>query len=137
MPFCRQSRRLSHGTPVLGLRSRHGLALNMRFVDWLASFTSGKEHACQLPAQRWRYDYFATLGAKRRAWADMILDYLFALQNDPTTPVSIIILSGDIHTSGYANIYSSDPAHVKRSSIPHITSSSVAYVPFNWLMEAI
>ena len=67
----------------------------------------------------------------------MILDYLFALQNDPTTPVSIIILSGDIHTSGYANIYSSDPAHVKRSSIPHITSSSVAYVPFNWLMEAI
>jgi hypothetical protein len=71
------------------------------------------------------------------AQADMMLDYLFGLQNDRNNPVSVVILSGDIHTSGYANIYSSDPAHIERSSIPHITSSSVAYTPFNWLVEAI
>jgi hypothetical protein len=69
--------------------------------------------------------------------ADRLLDLLFSLQNDPEHQVGVIILSGDVHTSGYANIYSSDQAHAGRSSIPHITSSSVAYTPFNWLLEAI
>lgn len=69
--------------------------------------------------------------------ADQLLDFLFALQNDPNEPVGVVVLSGDIHTPGYATIYSSDPAHVGRSSIPHITSSPVSYTPFNWLLEAI
>jgi hypothetical protein len=66
-----------------------------------------------------------------------MLDYLFGLQNDSDNPLSIIVLSGDIHTSGYPSSYSNDPKHERKSSIPHITSSSVAYVPFNWLMEAV
>jgi hypothetical protein len=71
------------------------------------------------------------------AQADRLLDYLFSLQNNPDHDLGVIILSGDVHTSGYANIYSSDQAHAGRSSIPHITSSSVGYTPFNWLLEAI
>jgi hypothetical protein len=69
--------------------------------------------------------------------ADMVLDFLFGLQNDAEHPVGVVILSGDIHTPGYATIYSSDPAHAGRSSIPHITSSPVSYTPFNWLLEAV
>jgi hypothetical protein len=68
---------------------------------------------------------------------DMILDFLFEVQNDKEHPLPVVILSGDIHTSGYANVYSSNPEHAKRASIPHITSSSVAYVPFNWILEAV
>ncbi len=68
---------------------------------------------------------------------DLLLDFLFGLQNDATHPVGVVILSGDIHTSGYANIYSSEEEHEERSSIPHITSSSVGYPPFNWILEAI
>ena len=69
--------------------------------------------------------------------ADEFLDALFGLQNDPAHPVAIVILSGDIHTSGFATIYSSDNRHAERSSMPHITSSSVSYKPFNWILEAI
>jgi phosphodiesterase/alkaline phosphatase D-like protein len=69
--------------------------------------------------------------------ADRLLDFLFSLQNDPEHQVGVVILSGDVHTSGYANIYSSDQEHAGRSSMPHITSSSVAYTPFNWLLEAL
>jgi len=68
---------------------------------------------------------------------DMVLDFLFDLQNDPEHPVRVVILSGDIHTSGYATVYSSDERHKKGASIPHITSSAVAYAPFNWLLEAM
>lgn len=68
---------------------------------------------------------------------DLLLDFLFRLQNDSTHPIGVVILSGDIHTSGYANIYSSDEEHEERSSIPHITSSSVGYPPFSWILEAI
>ena len=71
------------------------------------------------------------------AQADMILGQLFDLQNDEQHSVSIVILSGDIHTSGYATVYSADERHSKRPSIPHIVSSSVSYKPFNWLLEAI
>ena len=71
------------------------------------------------------------------AQADELLNFLFGLQNDQDNPVAVTILSGDIHTSGYASIYSSDPNHASRSSIPHITSSSVSYSPFNWLLEAV
>lgn len=71
------------------------------------------------------------------AQADAMLDYLFDLQNSAGDPVAAVVVSGDIHTSGYATIYSSDPAHKTRPVIPHITSSSVSYTPFNWLLEAI
>ena len=71
------------------------------------------------------------------AQADAMLNYLFDLQNAAKDPVGVVVLSGDIHTSGYANIYSSDPRHEKRPTIPHVTSSSVSYTPFNWLLEAI
>lgn len=69
--------------------------------------------------------------------ADLVLDFLFGLQSDDQHPIGVVILSGDIHTPGYATIYSSDPAHAGRSTIPHITSSPVSYTPFNWLLEAI
>jgi len=77
------------------------------------------------------------------AWQDNanetegVLSYLFALQNEKLNPLSVIVLSGDIHTSGFASIYSNDPRHETCSSIPHITSSSVSYSPFNWILEAI
>lgn len=85
-----------------------------------------------------RDDIRDSWGAKENAsQADMILDYLYGLQNDPLHPLSVVILSGDIHTSGYSSLYSSDPTHADRPTIPHITSSSVAYTPFNWILEAI
>ena len=49
--------------------------------------------------------------------ADEVLDYLFSVQNDPSTSCSIVILSGDIHTSGYATLYSRAPSH-SQGSIP-------------------
>lgn len=69
--------------------------------------------------------------------ADQLLGKLFALQNDPDADVSVVIMSGDIHTPGYATVYSSDVAHANRASIPHITSSSVSYKAFNWILEAV
>jgi hypothetical protein len=131
----------SHGTPVLDDVAVKLWPLVMRGVDWLASFTKwGKSMRANFNKTLGdiRDDIRDSWGAdENAAQADMILDYLFGLQNESDHPVSVVILSGDIHTSGYANVYSSDPSHAKRSSIPHITSSSVAYVPFNWLMEAI
>jgi hypothetical protein len=131
----------THSTPVLDDFAVKIWPYVMGFVDWLAGHTKW--------GKGMRAKFSKTLGDIRddirdswgvdenAAQADMILDYLFGLQNDPQNPVNVVILSGDIHTSGYANIYSNDPLHAVRSSIPHITSSSVAYVPFNWLMEAI
>jgi hypothetical protein len=69
--------------------------------------------------------------------ADQLLGKLFGLQNDSNADVSVIILSGDIHTPGYATVYSTDAAHARRASIPHITSSSVSYKAFNWILEAL
>lgn len=72
--------------------------------------------------------------AENAEQADRILDLFFDLQNDGP---NVVVLSGDIHTSGYANIYSNYQKHAGRSSITHITSSSVAYTPFNWILESI
>lgn len=131
----------THGTPVLDDFAVKIWPYVMGVVDWLAGMTKW--------GKGMRAKFSKTLGDIRddirdswgvdenAAQTDMILDYLFDLQNDPQHALNVVILSGDIHTSGYANIYSSDPRHAGRSSMPHITSSSVAYVPFNWLMEAI
>lgn len=131
----------SHGSPVIDdLLAKHwGWVL--RIVDFLTSFPKW--------GKGMRGKFYDTLGDIRDdirdSWGapenaeqtDEILDYLFGLQNNSETPISVVILSGDIHTAGYANIYSSDPNHSKRSSLPHITASSVAYVPFNWVLEAV
>lgn len=71
--------------------------------------------------------------------ADRLLDFLFAVQNDPdkSQAINVVILSGDIHTPGYSTIYSSLPAHAGRAVIPHIVATPVAYQPFSWIGEAI
>lgn len=131
----------SHGSPVIDDLLAKYWGRVMQFVDWCASFTKW--------GKGMRRNFYETLGDIRDdirdSWGapenaeqtDLILDYLFGLQNADNKPVSVVILSGDIHTSGYASIYSNDQTHNKRSSIPHITASSVAYLPFNWLIEAV
>ncbi|MES2309507.1 MAG: alkaline phosphatase D family protein [Verrucomicrobiota bacterium] len=70
--------------------------------------------------------------------ADEILEFLFDLQNSKTEkPVHVVILSGDIHTPGYATLYSSDKGHLQRATIPHITATPVSYKPFSWIGEAV
>ena len=131
----------SHGSPVVDDFTTHIWPGVMKFVDWLARKTKwGK--GLQTKFGKTLGDITDDIkdswgGKENSAQADMILDFLFGLQNDGEHPINVVVLSGDIHTSGYANIYSSDPAHSARSSIPHVTSSSVSYTPFNWLMEAI
>ena len=73
-----------------------------------------------------------------KARAEEVLNYFFDLQNDDNdnTQLYVCILSGDIHTAGYSNIYSINPQHAKRPIINHIVASPVSYPPFNWLGEA-
>lgn len=131
----------SHGSPVIEDFTVGIWPGIMRGVDWLAGKAKwGKSLQTKFGKTLGdiRDDIKDSWGANANAaQADLILDYLFNLQNDPEHSLSIVVLSGDIHASGYANIYSNDPNHVGRSSIPHITSSSVSYSPFNWLMEAV
>ena len=69
--------------------------------------------------------------------AEKVLDYFFDLQNSQQGEgVNVVILSGDIHTSGYSNIYSDAPEHSNCAVIPHIVSSPVSYTPFPWIGEA-
>lgn len=70
---------------------------------------------------------------------DRVLDFLFGLQNPPAgeQAISVVILSGDIHTPGHSIIYSADPAHEKKAVIPHVVASPVAYKEFPWYAEAI
>lgn len=70
--------------------------------------------------------------------AEELLQYLFDLQNHTNEEkrVHVAILTGDIHTGGYSNIYSSDSAHKFRPVISQIVSSPVAYPPFPWIGEA-
>jgi len=131
----------SHGSPVVEDLALRWWPKVMRFVDLSGRFLPGGR------TMQTRFD--KSLGDisddikdswacdDNAAQADNLLDFLFGLQNDPEHQVGVVILSGDVHTSGYANIYSSDQKHAGRSSIPHITSSSVSYTPFNWLLEAI
>jgi hypothetical protein len=131
----------SHGSPVVEDFALKLWPSVMRFVSWMASkskWGKGLQTRFDKSLGDISDDIKDSWGSKENSGqADFVLDYLFELQNHREHPLGIVILSGDIHTSGYANIFSSDPAHVDRSSIPHITSSSVSYSPFNWLMEAI
>lgn len=131
----------SHGSPVVEDLTLKLWPYVMRFVAWIASqakWGEGLQTKFNKSLGDISDDIKDSWGSKENAGqADMVLDQLFNLQNDREAPLGVVILSGDIHTSGYANIYSSDLAHIERSSIPHITSSSVSYSPFNWLMEAV
>jgi hypothetical protein len=131
----------SHGSPVVEDLALKAWPFVMKAVDIFARlFPGGKGLQTKFTKSLGDIsdDIKDSWGCKENAeQTDRLLDFLFGLQNHPTNPVGAVILSGDIHTSGYANIYSSDQEHAGRSSIPHITSSSIAYTPFNWLLEAV
>lgn len=131
----------SHGSPVVEDFTVWLWPYVMRLVDFFAGRTKwgrGLQTKFNKSLGDIRDDIKDSWGHEENAaQTDLLLDFLFGLQNDPHNPVGAVILSGDIHTSGYATLYSSDPAHAVRSSIPHITSSSVSYAPFNWLLEAV
>jgi hypothetical protein len=131
----------SHGTPVIDDLTVRFWPYIMNAVDWVAKRTKwGKGMRIKFSKSLGdiRDDILDSWGVDANAdQTDNMLDYLFALQNDGDHPLGIVILSGDIHTSGYATIYSSSEKHKERSSIAHITSSSVSYAPFNWLLEAV
>lgn len=134
---------LSHGSPVLDELALKWWPSVMRFVEWLGWMPLGKGLATNF----WKSygdisdDINDSWGAAENAeQTDRLLDFLFGLQNyqiDPDHRLNVVIISGDIHTSGYSSIYSSDQAHAGSSSIIHITSSTVAYTPFNWVLEAL
>jgi hypothetical protein len=87
-----------------------------------------------------RDDINDSWGARvNRLETDRVLDFLFELQNppNPAEALNVIILSGDVHTSGYSTIYSAEPGHQAKAVIPHIVASPVAYTPLHWLGEAI
>ncbi len=131
----------SHGSPVVEDLTLKAWPWVMKAVDWIAAWGKwGKGLQTKFGKSLGDIsdDIKDSWGcAENGAQTDEMLDFLFGLQNDQQHPVSVVILSGDIHTSGYATIYSSDPRHGERSSIPQITSSSISYTPFNWLLEAI
>ena len=131
----------SHGSPPIEDLTVTGWPLVMRLVEYFARFAKwgrGLQTKFKKSLGDIRDDIKDSWACKENGpQADMVLDFLFGLQNDAEHPVGVVILSGDIHTPGYASIYSSDPAHAGRSSIAHITSSPVSYTPFNWLLEAV
>lgn len=131
----------SHGTPVIDDLTVRFWPYIMSAIDWIAKRTKwgkGMQARFSKSLGDIRDDILDSWGADANAdQTDDLLNYLFALQNDDKYPLGVVILCGDIHTSGYATIYSSDERHENSSSIPHITSSSVSYAPFNWLLEAV
>ena len=131
----------SHGSPVVEDLTVKIWPYVMRAVDFLSRFSKwgqGLQTKFGKSLGDIRDDIKDSWGCQENALqADLVLDFLFGLQNDPDHSVGVVILSGDIHTPGYATLYSSDPSHAGRSSIPHITSSAVSYTPFNWLLEAV
>ena len=130
----------SHGSPVIEDLALKWWPLVMRIVDFFGLTPLGKGLQTKFYKSLGDIsdDIKDSWGSKENAHeADRMLDFLFGLQNDPQHRVGVVILSGDIHTSGYATVYSGDQRHAGSSSIPHITSSTVAYTPFNWLVEAV
>jgi len=112
----------------------------MSFVSWLANWGKwgkGLQTKFDKSLGDISDDIKDSWGSEENAeQTDRLLDFLFDLQNHPTNRVNTVIVSGDIHTSGYSNIYSNYQRHAGNSSITHITSSSIAYTPFNWILEA-
>lgn len=131
----------SHGSPVVEDLTLKAWPLVMWFVEKVSRFGKwgqGLQTKFGTSLGDIRDDIRDSWGSEENApQTDELLDFLFGLQNDTEHPLRVVILSGDIHTSGYASIYSNDPDHALGSSIPHITSSSVSYAPFNWLLEAV
>lgn len=131
----------SHGSPVIEDLTLKAWPFVMWIVDVIArwgKWGQGLQTKFGKSLGDIRDDIRDSWGSEENAaQTDELLNFLFELQNDKDHPLRVVILSGDIHTSGYANIYSSDPDHASGSSIPHITSSSVSYAPFNWLLEAV
>lgn len=131
----------SHGSPVVEDLTLKAWPLVMWIVDKVSRFGKwgkGLQTKFGTSLGDIRDDIRDSWGSEENApQTDELLDFLFRLQNDKEHPLRVVILSGDIHTSGYASIYSNDPDHALGSSIPHITSSSVSYAPFNWLLEAV
>ena len=131
----------SHGSPVIEDLTLKAWPLVMWIVDKVSRFGKwgkGLQTRFGTSLGDIRDDIRDSWGSEENApQTDELLDFLFRLQNDKEHPLRVVILSGDIHTSGYASIYSNDPDHALGSSIPHITSSSVSYAPFNWLLEAV
>ena len=131
----------SHGSPVVEDLTLKAWPFVMRIVAWVANWGKwgrGIQTKFDKSLGDISDDIKDSWGSRENEeQADRLLDFLFDLQNHPVHRVNTVIVSGDIHTSGYANIYSSDQKHAGASSIAHITSSSVAYTPFNWLLEAV
>jgi alkaline phosphatase D len=82
-----------------------------------------------------RDDINDSWGAKVNApQTERILKLLFDWQNQSGRSGAVVILSGDIHTPGYATLLS---ASHDRAVIPHITATPVSYEPFSWIGEAV
>ena len=131
----------SHGSPVIEDFTATIWPFVMDTIDNIAeswSWGEGLQTKFSKTLGDIRDDIRDSWGAEPNAIeAETILKYMFDVQNDGERPLNVVVLSGDIHTSGYASIYSNAFTHRNASSIPHVTSSSVSYSPFNWLMEAI
>ena len=74
----------------------------MQGVEWLAAKTKwgkGLQTKFSKTLGDIRDDIRDSWGAKENAAeAEGILDYLFSLQNNPDKGLSVVVLSGDIHT---------------------------------------
>lgn len=70
---------------------------------------------------------------------EKILNYFFDIQNDQNSKkqVHVVILTGDIHSAGYSNLYSNNSEHKRCPVIHHVVASPVAYPPFPWYGEAV
>lgn len=131
----------SHGSPALDefTVSAWPVALDLidKFVNW-ANVGKGLQRKFMQSVGDITDDIRDSWGSSENSSeAEMILSILFGTQNESKDNPAVVILSGDIHTSGFAAVYSRDPNHARRSTIPHITSSSVSYSPFNWFVEAV
>ncbi|WP_224249271.1 alkaline phosphatase D family protein [Hyalangium gracile] len=134
----------SHGHHGLEGMMRSGWPYVLQFFSWLGSIRYAGVRSMVSSFHKnigdLRDDLNDSWGAEpnRRA-ADQVLDFLFGLQNPPPgqRPLSVVVLTGDIHTPGYSTLYSSDPAHAARPSIPHVVASPVSYQPFSWMAEAV
>jgi phosphodiesterase/alkaline phosphatase D-like protein len=131
----------SHGSPVIDDLGVKLWPYVMLVIDTIASWGKwgrGLYDSFYKSLGDIKDDIRDSWGAKENAeQADRLLDFLFDIQNDSRHRLGVVVISGDIHTSGYSNIYSNYQRHAGRSTIIHITSSSVAYKPFNWILEAV
>ena len=113
--LCPESGRFSHGPEVIEKLLTRWWKYVLLGVEWLVRLFPW--------ARGMHTNFYDNVGDLnddiRDAWssevnseqADQMLGELFAAQNDTNSDVSVVILSGDIHTSGYATVFSTDHAH--------------------------